>query len=520
MPKQFPSVDVASAASAYATFGFLLVGFAFTGLFFYLTDRNRQADPAVLARHLVDRSVPRPVEKRHVTLTALYAMASLLMTSFLYLDLAGEATPAKPFGPSPGWAVAALVPYGVAFGLSVLMLFYSLTLIMLEQSSPVADWSYWMVACVGPAVVLRFLLTAAASARASCACGPAWPLSRWTVSAIVVATAVLAAVLMLVGLSGLQARRLLDWLRDHPATPSILLFAGVAVMAGPISVYFTRRGSDFRPGSVLMTSTVWAAWAAVLLFALSCGCVIGPRVNVARPARLRQHLISLASQADRTGQGGAPAVAMARYLELVPEIERLFGAEHPETLIARARLAHWAGQAGGTATEARDQCMALVPNLERVLGPWHPQTLEVRALAACWSGQAGDATAARDQYSCLLPVCARSLGPHHPDTLTTWSRLAYWTGETGDAAAARDHFADLLPIQERVLGAEDPKTLAARSNLAHWTGEAGDATAARDQLAVLLRIQERVLGPLHLDTLTCRSEMARWIREAKTSARN
>jgi hypothetical protein len=70
----------------------------------------------------------------------------------------------------------------VAFGLSVLMLFYGLTLIMLEKKlTGVAAWSYWMVACAGPAVVLRFLLTAAWAARqAAChgTCGPIWPLTR------------------------------------------------------------------------------------------------------------------------------------------------------------------------------------------------------------------------------------------------------------------------------------------------------------------------------------------------------
>jgi len=71
------------------------------------------------------------------------------------------------------------VPYGVAFGLSVLMLFYSLTLIMLKQCSSLASWSYWIVACVGPAVVLRFLLVAAAQSDAvNCACVPGWPLTR------------------------------------------------------------------------------------------------------------------------------------------------------------------------------------------------------------------------------------------------------------------------------------------------------------------------------------------------------
>jgi hypothetical protein len=106
-------------------------------------------------------------------------------------------------------------------------------------------------------------------------------------------------------------------------------------------------------------------------------------------------------------------------------------------------------------------------------GPEHPDTLAARASLAHWAGEAGDAAAARDQLAALLPVRERVSGPEHPDTLAARGNLARWTGEAGDAAAARDQFAALLPVRERVLGPEHPETLAARGNLAYWTGEAG-----------------------------------------------
>jgi hypothetical protein len=99
-------------------------------------------------------------------------------------------------------------------------------------------------------------------------------------------------------------------------------------------------------------------------------------------------------------------------------------------------------------------------------------TLMARAELACWTGEAGDPAAARDQYAAVLPVEERVLGAEHRETLITRSNLARWTGRAGDPAAARDQYAALLPVCERVLGAEHPGTLTARDNLAYWSRRA------------------------------------------------
>jgi len=125
------------------------------------------------------------------------------------------------------------------------------------------------------------------------------------------------------------------------------------------------------------------------------------------------------------------------------------------------------------AAAARDQYVGLVPVVERVLGAEHPNTLAARGNLARWTGEAGDAAAARDQYVGLVPVVERVLGAEHPNTLAARGNLARWTGEAGDAAEGRDQFAALLPIQERVLGPDHPRTLAwARAERAYWTERA------------------------------------------------
>ena len=66
----------------------------------------------------------------------------------------------------------------------------------------------------------------------------------------------------------------------------------------------------------------------------------------------------------------------------------------------------------GDLAGARDQVAALLPVCERVLGPEHPDTLWARANLAHWTGQPGDAAGARDQFAALLPVIERCSAPN------------------------------------------------------------------------------------------------------------
>jgi hypothetical protein len=463
-----PHFDVASAAGSYATFGFLLVGFAFVSLFHYLTERHQQDGPP--APPLPPQAL-RLIKKHDVKVAMLYAMASLLLTSFLYLELAGEATPSGTPAVSPPWTAAALVPYGVAFGLSVLMLFYSLTLIMLKQSSSLASWSYWIVACVGPAVVLRFLLVAAAqSVAVNCACVPGWPLTRWGIFELVALTAGAAAALMLIGLDWPPLRGLRKRLMNRPTRPSIWVFIGVAVMTGLISVYFTGRGSSDRVSPLVVMSFVWIAAVAVFLFALSCGCVIGPRVNVAHPPpwHLMKSEKNKGNKQSKKNEGKA------------------VGGQHVTGPLAPAGTDPLgAREHGGW---PRDTTLTPWPLVE-------PDTL-TGGLAAAGPHQAG------------------ASGSDYRNGLVDRVNDARKIGKDGYPTVARDRCQALLEDFERHFGSEAPKTLTVRAYIAHWTGMAGDAAAARDQLGALLPVRERILGISHRDTVATRRQRDFWARRA------
>ena len=80
-------------------------------------------------------------------------------------------------------------------------------------------------------------------------------------------------------------------------------------------------------------------------------------------------------------RGGAAAALE----QLLPDVLRVLGLDHPHTLITRANFAHWRGEAGdaGGAVAALEQ--VLLDRL-RVLGPDQPYTLITRAKLAHWRG--------------------------------------------------------------------------------------------------------------------------------------
>ncbi|GAA2022707.1 hypothetical protein GCM10009779_03210 [Polymorphospora rubra] len=207
------------------------------------------------------------------------------------------------------------------------------------------------------------------------------------------------------------------------------------------------------------------------------------------------------------GTSGNPAGAVAAFEELLTVQLRVFGPDHPDTLVTRSNLAYWRGEAGDPAGAVAAFEELLTDHL-RVLGPDHPNTLATRNNLAYWRGEAGDPAGAATAFEELLTDQVRVLGPDHPNTLATRANLAYWRGEAGDPAGAATAFEELLTDQVRVLGPDHPNTLATRANLAYWRGKAGDPAGAATAFEELLTDHLRVFGPEHPDTLATRNNLA------------
>ncbi|GIE91805.1 tetratricopeptide repeat protein [Actinoplanes regularis] len=150
----------------------------------------------------------------------------------------------------------------------------------------------------------------------------------------------------------------------------------------------------------------------------------------------------------------------------------------------------------------------LLPDLNRVLGPDHPVTLSARTFELRIRGDRGDLP---DRVAAMAELVAdrqRVLGPDHEETLTARYQLADWLEESGDIAQARSAYEALIVDTTRVLGADHSATLISRSSLAILRFQAGE----RDGLAELAGIaddMERALGPADPSTVSTRNLLTR-----------
>ncbi|KXK63035.1 hypothetical protein AWW66_05160 [Micromonospora rosaria] len=215
-----------------------------------------------------------------------------------------------------------------------------------------------------------------------------------------------------------------------------------------------------------------------------------------------------------TGQ----VLAAGRYFQtLYDTATAQLGAEHPDTLSARAYLAAWLGRAGDElgAVSALGELLA---DALRVLGPDDPTTLMIRGHLAFFRSYAGDPAGVASTYEELLADAVRVWGPDDPTTLTIRLNLAGSRGEAGDVAGALSAHEELLADALRVLDPDDPLLLAIRVNTTAWIGEAGDAAGAASTFEELCTEFLRVLGPDHPDTLAARHALATWRGEAGDAA--
>jgi tetratricopeptide (TPR) repeat protein len=248
----------------------------------------------------------------------------------------------------------------------------------------------------------------------------------------------------------------------------------------------------------------------------------GPRADIRlQNILLAEELSTLQAEAedDRLRLHHALAAnhaTLGDYRQALPHAQQEFGlrchiqgADHPDTLTARANIAIWTGWCGD-AHAAVDLLRELLPHQERVLGHSDRKTLATRNNIAYWTGECGDAPGTLALYVDLLPDLVRVLGSGDLGTLTARNNIASWTGQVGDMARALALALDLLPDLELALGPHHSLTLTARSNIASWTGQVGDAAGALALSLDLLPDMEQALGPGHPNTLTLRCNIAIW----------
>jgi hypothetical protein len=216
------------------------------------------------------------------------------------------------------------------------------------------------------------------------------------------------------------------------------------------------------------------------------------------------HLIEL-------GDSAAQAITVGE--SLITDLDRLLGADHPDTLNTRNSLAA-AYQAAGRPAEAIPLFEQTLVGRERLLGPDHPDTLNSQNnLAAAYQDE-GRTGEAKLLFELTLAARERLLGSDDPSTLNSRGNLAAICREEGRPDEAIPLFEQTLAGREQVLGADHPDTLHSRSNLAAAYREAGRPAEAIPQLELILSARERLLGADHPSTLSARNTLAVAYRKA------
>jgi tetratricopeptide (TPR) repeat protein len=156
--------------------------------------------------------------------------------------------------------------------------------------------------------------------------------------------------------------------------------------------------------------------------------------------------------------------AVAQYERVLADRLRTEGADHPDTIAARANLAY----AYRLAKRFRDAIPQYERTLEdriRVQGPDHPDTLTARSnLAACYQ-LACRLTEAIPQYKRALADSERMLGAGDTETLITRCNLASAYYTAGRFTEVIVVLRRALTDCERYLGADHQMTQTVRANL-------------------------------------------------------
>ncbi|MFE5088490.1 tetratricopeptide repeat protein [Streptomyces mirabilis] len=138
------------------------------------------------------------------------------------------------------------------------------------------------------------------------------------------------------------------------------------------------------------------------------------------------NLITLREAAQAAAETGDQRMAVRLYTYLVDAHTRLIGHEHPDTLATRNSLARARGEAGHPTRAVARAFAELLPDYERVCGADHPDT---RQQLAHWRGESGHVADAVRAFAELLPDYERVYGASHPDTIKTQAYLLFWRQE-------------------------------------------------------------------------------------------
>ena len=202
-------------------------------------------------------------------------------------------------------------------------------------------------------------------------------------------------------------------------------------------------------------------------------------------------VLKLKDALSSTGPMGSAVRKDALQRELCAIWERTHGPESKEALHASGQLAlhllSWGETMPGMeakSMEAKELYGQLLPNMERVMGPNHRETLDAKSYYARLLCRCEEITnlregksdltqrkAARLIYSEVVEGCEATLGPRHPSTLTARSNLAHTLNQLGEVERAKEEYEAVMQSEIVQEGADHSNTLITMHLLAQLKAE-------------------------------------------------
>jgi len=206
--------------------------------------------------------------------------------------------------------------------------------------------------------------------------------------------------------------------------------------------------------------------------------------------------------------------ALSRYPEAQDHLERSvqlradhLGADHPDTLISKYRLAVVYHQRSRYA-QATPLILEVVAARSTRLGPDHPDTLTSKKELAELYEELGKHEMAVQLYEEVLRARTARLGPDHPDTLESKSNQAKLYMDQRQFARAAELYEEVLRVRTARLGPDHPDTLTSKNDQIELYIQQGRFAEAERLAQEVLRFRMQKLPPDHLDTLVSKYDLA------------
>jgi tetratricopeptide (TPR) repeat protein len=217
-------------------------------------------------------------------------------------------------------------------------------------------------------------------------------------------------------------------------------------------------------------------------------------------------LISVSHLGSVLAQQGKYKEAEAMYRQVLKGYEKALGPEHPLTLISVSHLGSVLAQQGKY-KEAEAMHRQTLKSREKTLGPEHPVTLINISHLGSVLALYGKYEEAEAMHRQVLKSREKALGPEHPLTLISVSHLGSVLAQQGKYKEAEAMHRQTLKSREKALDSEHPDTLTSVSNLRLVLAQQGKYKEAEAMHRQVLKSREKALDSEHPDTLTSVSNL-------------